>query len=161
MRRLTTTSRQIIFDCLSIYPAVVVVRASAIFPNKQRHPLFRPSVPCLVTLHILTMIRSPNKSPSTLDPHYIRVENFELDTVDLADAPGSNTPAESLWEILDYDPTQQHYKMGEWLVDFRISLSLSLSISLSIARSPSTNHRSKSFLLVVPFPSFPVQVIQF
>lgn len=60
------------------------------------------------------MIRSPNKSPATLDPHYIRVENVELDTVDLSDAQGSNTPAESLWEILDYDPTQQHYKMGEW-----------------------------------------------
>ena len=57
------------------------------------------------------MIRSPNKSPDTLDPYYIRVENFELDTVDLANAPGSNTPAESLWEILDYDPTR--YKMGE------------------------------------------------
>lgn len=59
------------------------------------------------------MIRGPNKSPSTLDPHYIRVENFELDTVDLAaDAHGSNTPTEGLWEILDYDP--KHYKMGEF-----------------------------------------------
>lgn len=60
------------------------------------------------------MIRGPNKSPSTLDPHYIRVENFELDTVDLAaDAHGSNTPTEGLWEILDYDP--KHYKMGKWV----------------------------------------------
>lgn len=60
------------------------------------------------------MISSPNKSPATLDPHYIRVEQFELDTVNLAaDAPGSNTPAESLWEILDYDPQKTHYKMGE------------------------------------------------
>lgn len=55
------------------------------------------------------MISNANKSPSGLDPHYIRVENFELDTVDLA-AAGSNTPAESLWEILEYEP---HYTMGE------------------------------------------------
>lgn len=66
---------------------------------------------CHPELHILKMISPPNKSPATLDPHYIRVENFELDTVDLTNA-GSNTPAESLWEILDYDPGR--YKMGEW-----------------------------------------------
>lgn len=66
---------------------------------------------------VVPMIRNCNKSSARLDPQYIRVENFELESVDLVDAPGSNTPSDSnLWEILDYDDaSSHHYKMGEFV----------------------------------------------